>query len=214
MNARRQGGASAPRKDEVKIWAFGPGRKTRTLKAPASSVLATFVDRKPRVNHSCDHHAVLANRRSLEDLCALPNRIRSSATFCHRTHPGFSPVRSHMGSGRASRLHAINSLRHTRVQPVLLGFLCRGRALCQRVSSVRGGPGVAARRSFRRDFGAPARHPVGVRSQLCRHGHFELEIPLRHTSGFFNLDCGLFDLGGVAPSEAAFNLTPETFRAP
>src|SRR5256885_4840063 len=46
------------------------------------------------------------------------------------------------------------------------------------------------------DFGAHARHCVGVRPLLCRHHGCELEIPLYHTHRFLNRDYIMFDCGG------------------
>src|ERR1039458_6705309 len=64
---------------------------------------------------------------------------------------------------------------------------------------------VAARWPSGSDFGAHARHCVGVRPLLCRHHGCELEIPLYHTHRFLNRDYIMFDCGGMAFSEAGFH---------
>jgi hypothetical protein len=86
-----------------------------------------------------------------------------------------------------------------------IGPLCGGRILCRRVLSIRGEIGMAARWPSGSDFGAHARHCVGVRPLLCRHHGFELEIPLYHTHRFLNPDYIMFDCGGMAFSEADFH---------
>jgi hypothetical protein len=111
-----------------------------------------------------------------------------------------------MGSGHACWLNAVNSLRLPRVQPDLLGLLCWARTLCHRVSSIRGGIGVATWRSSRGDFGTDACHCVGARPVLSRPDDFELEILLHRAVHFFNRDYGVFDCGGVALSKAKLRL--------
>jgi hypothetical protein len=83
-----------------------------------------------------------------------------------------------------------------------LGFLCWVRTLCQRVSSTRGGIGVAARRPCARVFGAHARNCVGVRPLLSRHHGFELQIFFYHSHRFLTRDYGLSDCCGMAFREA------------
>ncbi len=91
-------------------------------------------------------------------------------------------------------------------QPHVLGPLCGGRTLCRRVLSIRGDIGMAAGWPSGSDFGAHARHCVGVRPLLCRHHGCELEIPLYHTHRFLNRDYIMFDCGGMAFSEAGLKL--------
>ena len=74
------------------------------------------------------------------------------------------------------------------------------RTLCQRVSSTRGGIGVAARRPSARVVGALARYWVGVRPLLFRHHGFELEILFYCSHRFLNRDYIMFDCGGMALS--------------
>jgi hypothetical protein len=68
---------------------------------------------------------------------------------------------------------------------------------------------MAARWPSGCDFGAHARHCVGVRPLLCRHHGCELEIPLYHTHRFLNRDYIMFDCGGVALSEDKLNFSWE-----
>jgi hypothetical protein len=82
-----------------------------------------------------------------------------------------------------------------------LGFLCWVRTLCQRVSSARGGIGVAARPPSARVFGAHARHGVDVRPLLCRHHGLELEILFYDSHRFLNRDYIMFDCGRMAFSQ-------------
>src|SRR4029077_5878409 len=84
-------------------------------------------------------------------------------------------------------------------------FFCGGRILCRRVLSIRGDIGMAARWPSGSNFGAHARHCVGVRPLLCRHHGCELEIPLYPTHRFLNRDYIMFDCGGMAFSEAGFH---------
>ena len=63
---------------------------------------------------------------------------------------------------------------------------------------------MAARWPSGSDFGAHARHYLGVRPLLCRHHGCELEIPLYRTHRFLNRDYIMFDRGGMAFSEAGF----------
>ena len=66
-------------------------------------------------------------------------------------------------------------------------------------------PKWAARRAPGSDFGAHARHRVGVRPLLWRHHGCELEIPFYLTYRFLNRDHRVFDFGCVACSEAGFH---------
>ena len=81
---------------------------------------------------------------------------------------------------------------------IVLGPLRSGRILCRRAVSIRGDIGMAAGRSSGSDFGAHARHFVGVRTLLCRHHGCELEIPLHPAHRFLNRDYIVFDCGGMA----------------
>ncbi len=85
---------------------------------------------------------------------------------------------------------------------LLLGPLCWGRTLCLRVSSIRGGTSVAARRSFGRDFGPHAPHCVGACPLFCRRDDLELEILLHLAYRFLNPDYGVFGCCGMAFREA------------
>src|SRR5258708_28333985 len=64
---------------------------------------------------------------------------------------------------------------------------------------------MAARWPSGSDFGAHARHCVGVRYLFCRHHSCELEIPFCHTHRFLNRDYIMFDCGGMAFSETDFH---------
>ena len=55
------------------------------------------------------------------------------------------------------------------------------------------------------DFGAHARHCLGVRALFCRHHVGELEIPLYPAHRFLNRDYIVFDCGSMAFSEAGFH---------
>jgi len=69
---------------------------------------------------------------------------------------------------------------------------------CRRFLPVRGDTSLAARRPSAGDFGAHARHCLGVRPVLCRYHGCELEIPLYATYRFLNGDYAVPDFGGVA----------------
>ena len=62
---------------------------------------------------------------------------------------------------------------------------------------------MATRWPSSRDLGAHAQHRVGVRSLLCRHHGYKLEIPLHPSYRLFRRDHGLFDCGGMAFHEAS-----------
>lgn len=64
---------------------------------------------------------------------------------------------------------------------------------------------MAARSPSGSDFGAHARHCVGVRPLLCHHHGCKLEIPLYPTHRFLNRDYTMFDCRGMAFSEAGFH---------
>src|SRR6266404_1259801 len=91
--------------------------------------------------------------------------------------------------------------------------LLGGRILCRRALSIRGDIGMAARRPSGSDFGAHARHCVGVRSLFCRHHSCELEIPFCHTHRFLDRDYIMFDCGGMAFSEADFHASVAIVRS-
>src|SRR5258705_6314242 len=72
---------------------------------------------------------------------------------------------------------------------------------------------MAARWPSGSDFGAHARHCVGVRSLFCRHHSCELEIPFCHTHRFLNGDYIMFDWGGMAFSETDFHASVAIVRS-
>src|SRR5882762_6969605 len=72
---------------------------------------------------------------------------------------------------------------------------------------------MAARRPSGSDFGAHARHCVGVRSLFCRHHSCQLEIPFCHTYRFLNRDYIMFDCGGMAFSETDFHASVAIVRS-
>ena len=111
-----------------------------------------------------------------------------------------------MGSGLAYCLNAVNSFRRTRFWPELLGLLHWVRTLCLRVPSILGGISVAVGQPSGRDFGADARHCVGVRVLLCRRDDFELDVLLHRTYRFLDPDCGVFGRCGMALAEAKLKL--------
>jgi len=98
-------------------------------------------------------------------------------------------------------------------KPHVLGPLRGGRILCRRALSIRGDIGMAARRPSSSDFGAHARHCVGVRALFCRHHSCELEIPFCHTHRFLNRDYIMFDCGGMAFSETDFHASVAIARS-
>ena len=70
--------------------------------------------------------------------------------------------------------------------------------VCGRVLSVLCDTCMEAGWPSGRDFGAHARHCVGLRSLLCRHHGCELEIPLCPTYRFLSHDHSVFDCGCMA----------------
>src|ERR1041385_629724 len=63
---------------------------------------------------------------------------------------------------------------------------------------------MAAKGPSGSDFGAHARHCLGVCPLLCRHHGCELDLPFYHTHRFLNRDHIMFDCGSMAFSEAGF----------
>jgi len=80
-----------------------------------------------------------------------------------------------------------------------------GRILYRRILSIRGDIGVAARWPSGSNFGAHARHCVGVRLLLCHHHGCELDLSFCHTDRFLNRDHIMFDCGSMAFNEAGFH---------
>lgn len=96
---------------------------------------------------------------------------------------------------------------HPGVYPELLGLLCWLRTVCDGVSAIRRGTGLAAGWRCDRDSRAHARDCVDVRTLFCGDHSSELEILLRYTSRFFIRDYGVLDPRRLALSETVAKLT-------